>query len=182
MSTSRCEQYRGVVCAQHIQSSIFLPAGQEQSDIEQELTAAFVRLQSMPDISETCERYIIPSICLTAFPLCDQGDRGLSVHKLCHDECNLLETDTCSDLYDYIDTEVELDLVGILPICSELPQVGEPGGETCMRLGLSDSGGEYGVWLFILQQVDESGKNCIYKYKILHLLCNFMQGVQKKID
>ena len=145
IQTSRCEPYRGLVCRPHLsQSSVFLPAGQEQEDIEDELTAAFVRLQSMPEIGETCNRYIKPSICLTAFPLCNQASTSLqlSVHKLCHDECTLLETDTCSDLYDYIDTRVELDLVGILPICSELPAAGEPGSETCMRLGLSDSGGK----------------------------------------
>ncbi|XP_038066705.1 inactive tyrosine-protein kinase transmembrane receptor ROR1-like, partial [Patiria miniata] len=137
---ARCEPYRGSVCRRHIvSSSVYMHADTTQEETEQELQAALTRLESLPSLTETCSRYIMPSICLTAFPLCSETPE-LSVHQLCRDECQLLETDICAPLYDHVDSQVELDLVGVLPVCSDLPRLGSPDSQMCMRLGMSNSG------------------------------------------
>ena len=139
---ARCEPYRGSVCRRHIvSSSVYMKADTTQEEIERELQAALTRLGSILSLTETCSKFITPSICLTAFPLCRETPE-LSIHQLCRDECQLLETDVCAPLYDHVDSQVELDLVGVLPVCSELPRIGSQNSEMCFRLGMSNSGGK----------------------------------------
>ncbi|XP_033636995.1 inactive tyrosine-protein kinase transmembrane receptor ROR1-like [Asterias rubens] len=140
VDNARCEPYRGAVCRRHISSSsVYMRADTTQEEIEQEVQAALTRLASIVSLSEPCSMFITPSICLTAFPLCRESP-DLSIHQLCRDECQLLETDVCASLYDHVDSQVELDLVGVLPVCSDLPRLGSQASEMCFRLGMSNSG------------------------------------------
>lgn len=143
----QCEPYRGSVCSPHIANSqVYIPAGQTQADIEAALGAAIQQINNdLPiTLNQRCTKYLKPSMCLTAFPLCRERPR-LAVHRMCYDECRLLTTEICSSLVDYVDAQPELGLVDMLPICTDLPLPGASAGanseNSCLRMGMSESGG-----------------------------------------
>ncbi|XP_792459.2 inactive tyrosine-protein kinase transmembrane receptor ROR1 isoform X1 [Strongylocentrotus purpuratus] len=142
----QCEPYRGSVCSPHIANSqVYIPAGQTQADIEAALGAAIQQINNdLPiTLNQRCTKYLKPSMCLTAFPLCRERPR-LAVHRMCYDECRLLTTEICSSLVDYVDAQPELGLVDMLPICTDLPLPGAVAGanseNSCLRMGMSESG------------------------------------------
>lgn len=159
----QCEPYRGTVCRPHIANSqVYIDAGQSQSTIEASLTAAIEQINSdLPvTLSDRCTKYLKPSMCLTAFPLCRERPR-LAVHRMCPDECRLLETEICLPLFEYVDVNSEVALVDMLPICSELPNIqGSNSENSCLNMGMSQPGGKSFYYCF-----------CFIKIVVVILIC-----------
>lgn len=129
----RCEKYHGTLCNSYLeQSNVHLDGEKEQDVIETELETPILRIQAMTSISPTCLRYIIPSICLTAYPLCKESP-NLVTHGLCQADCITLETDICADLYDFVDSTGDR-LGDVLPVCTDLPSPGTEGENTCLPI------------------------------------------------
>lgn len=67
-----CEPYRGNACEQFIKNmSIFVDSRVGQDAIESKIRDAFTVVASSQDVSPQCHRFAIPSLCLSAFPPCD---------------------------------------------------------------------------------------------------------------
>lgn len=47
------------------------------------------------DLSQSCAEFAVPSLCLAAFPLCDDQSGKPVPRQLCRDECEVLENDVC---------------------------------------------------------------------------------------
>ena len=138
----QCEPYRGTMCSPHFGNSpVYVEAGQTQASVEAALQSAMLQISELlPNLSERCTKYLRPSMCLTAFPLCRDTPR-LVIHRMCYDECSLLTTDICTSLFEYVDSQPELGLVDMLPICTDLPLTGSNRENTCINMGMSQTGG-----------------------------------------
>ena len=67
-----CEPYRGSACEQYIKNmTIYVESRQGQEAIERKIASAFTVVESSQDVSPQCHRFAIPSLCLSAFPPCD---------------------------------------------------------------------------------------------------------------
>jgi hypothetical protein len=86
-----CEPYRGNACEQFIKNmSIFVDSRVGQDAIESKIREAFTVVASSQDVSPQCHRFAIPSLCLSAFPPCDDmaseaKARKVSYEMLCGD-------------------------------------------------------------------------------------------------
>ncbi|XP_071851463.1 inactive tyrosine-protein kinase transmembrane receptor ROR1-like isoform X3 [Apostichopus japonicus] len=129
----QCERYHGTLCRDYFEdSNVYVDGERDQDTIESELEESVSRIQTMDNVSPACLRNIIPSICLTAFPLC-QEIPNVVTHRLCQDDCTALETDICSELYEYVDSNAD-ELGEVLPVCTDLPAPGTEGENSCLPI------------------------------------------------
>ena len=133
-----CQPYRGTTCSQFLQNrSIYVRNLNYQSLIEAKIGTAFSVIASSPDVSVQCNRYAISSLCHYAFPLCDDsGLDGPFPRKVCRDECELLEMNMCRMEHTIAKKHPLIGQAGLLPNCSQLPPIGTPESERCVRLGI----------------------------------------------
>ncbi|XP_072173224.1 inactive tyrosine-protein kinase transmembrane receptor ROR1-like [Diadema setosum] len=138
---AQCEIYQGTVCnPPFVQSQVYIEVGQTQAAIEAQLVQALHQIRTdLPDLDERCTRYLRPSMCLTAFPMCTERPR-LSIYRMCYEECTLLTTSICRSVIDYVDSRPELGLVDLLPICTDLPLPGSNAENACIQMGISQTG------------------------------------------
>lgn len=81
-----CEPYRGTACEQFIKNmSIFVDSRRGQDEIENKIRDAFTVVASSQDVSPQCHRFAIPSLCLSAFPPCDDMASDAKPRKVSYD-------------------------------------------------------------------------------------------------
>ena len=85
-SFGTCEPYRGTACEQYIKNmSIFVDSRSGQDVIESKIRDAFTVVASSQDVSPQCHRFAIPSLCLSAFPPCDDAASEARPRKVSYD-------------------------------------------------------------------------------------------------
>ena len=87
-------------------------------------------------MSQSCAEFAVPSLCLAAFPLCDDQSGKPVPRKLCRDECEVLENDVCRLEYAIAKQHPLIGEQVMLPDCERLPPIGSKGSETCFRIGI----------------------------------------------
>ncbi|XP_047530033.1 tyrosine-protein kinase transmembrane receptor Ror [Vanessa atalanta] len=66
-----CQEYVGNVCSSHLKGHfVYIPYGTSQAALENKLMKAFQVTKYSNDISSNCERYALPSLCYSTFPIC----------------------------------------------------------------------------------------------------------------
>lgn len=136
-----CQPYRGTACSQFLQNrSIYVRNEQYQQTMESKILGAFSVIMASPDISVQCNRYAISSLCFYVFPLCDEDVyHHPAPRKVCRDECELLESNICRMEYAIAKKHHLIGQADILPDCDDLPSIGSPEGERCIRLGIPNT-------------------------------------------
>ncbi|XP_054714438.1 inactive tyrosine-protein kinase transmembrane receptor ROR1-like [Uloborus diversus] len=133
-----CQPYRGMTCVQYLGNrSVYVHPSMGLGRMEEKLAAAFTVVATSHDVSAQCHKYAIPSLCLFAFPLCDDNDR--TPRQVCRDECEVLESQICRMEYSIAKRHPLLGQQQILPVCEDLPPVDSRESETCMRLGIPNA-------------------------------------------
>ncbi|KAH8035512.1 hypothetical protein HPB51_005794 [Rhipicephalus microplus] len=101
-SSGSCQIYQGVTCGQYLGNrSVFVrPPPATLAAMEEKLAAAFTVIATSQDVSATCHKYAIPSLCFFVFPPCEPApgappDRPPEPRSVCRDECELLEQSLC---------------------------------------------------------------------------------------
>lgn len=91
----------------------------------------------------------MPSLCYSTFPLCREEDidpAGSSEHwskvasreprRICRDDCEILENEICRMEYAIAKRHPLIGQQLALPECGDLPAVGSPDSENCLKLGI----------------------------------------------
>lgn len=66
-----CQEYLGKVCSPHLKGQfVYIPFDTSQNALEDKLLKAFQVTKYSNDISSNCERYALPSLCYSTFPIC----------------------------------------------------------------------------------------------------------------
>jgi len=131
-----CQIYRGQRCLELIgNKSVYIPAGVSQQIIESKLTQAFLVVSQSKDLSQSCEKYALPSLCYTAFPIC-RDDHTRPPRRICRQDCELLENELCQLEYALAKKHPLIGRQIEMPECMNLPAVGSPDSEDCLQLGM----------------------------------------------
>lgn len=119
------------------------------------------------DISSSCNKYAVPSLCFSAFPICidpvktnnDQpfylaknnlyqtSDKQafrktrsqLNLRRICKEDCKLLETELCSKEYAIAKRHPVIGQILELEECEFLPEETEENAKECLKLGVDRS-------------------------------------------
>ncbi|CAB4068987.1 ROR1 [Lepeophtheirus salmonis] len=130
-----CQRYTGTVCSKYVGSQpVFVSQGLRQDYIEKQLQRSLTVISNSPELSDRCAKYAIPAICLSTLPLCDIQTQ--KPRKICRDECEVLEYDTCHKELAIVKGQPMLNHQLVLPDCKELPVIGTSGNYNCVRLGI----------------------------------------------
>ncbi|KAH6940978.1 hypothetical protein HPB50_011542 [Hyalomma asiaticum] len=142
-SSGSCQIYQGVTCGQYLGNrSVFVrPPPATLAAMEEKLAAAFTVIATSQDVSATCHKYAIPSLCFFVFPPCEPApgappDRPPEPRSVCRDECELLEQSLCRMEYSIAKRHPLIGQQNILPVCEDLPPIGSPEAQSCLRLGV----------------------------------------------
>ncbi|XP_070382527.1 tyrosine-protein kinase transmembrane receptor Ror-like isoform X2 [Dermacentor albipictus] len=142
-SSGSCQIYQGVTCGQYLGNrSVFVrPPPATLAAMEEKLAAAFTVIATSQDVSATCHKYAIPSLCFFVFPPCEPAPGGLpdrppEPRSVCRDECELLEQSLCRMEYSIAKRHPLIGQQNILPVCEDLPPIGSPEAQSCLRLGV----------------------------------------------
>ncbi|KAG8232332.1 hypothetical protein J437_LFUL012922 [Ladona fulva] len=163
-----CQMYQGSTCSQVVGNrSIFVPASVTQEIIEQKVQRAITVIAHSSDLTKRCEAYAIPSVCYTAFPLCENEEPPSTTvfldgkpfspstntffpdsrppgtypgrpRFLCREECEVLEADVCRVEYAIAKRHPLIGQSLGLPDCPSLPPIESVAARTCLRLGIPD--------------------------------------------
>jgi hypothetical protein len=94
-----CEPYRGTICAGIIPAnfSIYSTSSSQQEQIEERLKGILPLLANKNSLSKRCQTFALPSLCLFAFPLCD--NKKSQPKQICRSDCEQLQQDICKEEY-----------------------------------------------------------------------------------
>jgi len=135
--TGYCQLYRGSACIKFLWNrTVHVISINSQAYIEEKLTAAFTVMAASSDLSRRCAEYAIPSLCYSAFPLCNENTSFPQPRQVCREECEILEYDICRMEYSIAKRHPLIGQQLALPDCSELPPIGTVQSENCIRLGV----------------------------------------------
>lgn len=101
------------------------------------------------DLSPSCDSFAVPSLCYSTFALCREEDvdpSGSSEHwskvasreprRICRDDCEILENEMCRMEYAIAKRHPLIGQQLALPECGDLPAIGSPDSENCLKLGI----------------------------------------------
>lgn len=119
------------------------------------------------DISSSCNKYAVPSLCFSAFPICvdptqintyqtrhinkngvlDSNNKKayrklrnqLKLRRICKEDCKLLETELCSKEYAIAKRHPVIGQILELEECEFLPEETEENAKECLKLGVDRS-------------------------------------------
>ncbi|XP_052264611.1 inactive tyrosine-protein kinase transmembrane receptor ROR1-like isoform X2 [Dreissena polymorpha] len=131
-----CQLHRSTVCATHVgNKTIHVTSRYAQGLREDRVVTALGVIGNSNDLSESCGKYAIPSICHYSFPQCEEGSQDAQPRMICKDECEMLENHICREEYITAKHHQLIDK-SVLPICQDLPDYGTP----CIRVGVPVKG------------------------------------------
>ncbi|XP_062617741.1 inactive tyrosine-protein kinase transmembrane receptor ROR1-like isoform X3 [Saccostrea cucullata] len=131
-----CQTFRGNTCAKFFgNQSIYVTSEYSQGIKENNFISGFTIIASSSEMSTTCHQYAIPFLCYYTFPPCDHTSDEPRPRQVCRDECEELEQNICIKEYKLgmIHPEIGKQL---LPVCKDLPPIGTPEGNNCVRIGV----------------------------------------------
>ncbi|KAK5638287.1 hypothetical protein RI129_012582 [Pyrocoelia pectoralis] len=149
-----CQTYEGNTCKEYLGGKlVFVQPPYTQENIEAKLEQAVLVVSQSNEISTSCSKFAIPSLCFSAFPICidpkqvvnyqrdftkrylAEQDKSIfknlrnklsmSLQRICKEECELLEKELCRR-----DQPLELDE------CEYLPDDADKNSMYCLSLGV----------------------------------------------
>ncbi|KAL3271515.1 hypothetical protein HHI36_021994 [Cryptolaemus montrouzieri] len=165
LSEPFCQIYRGERCKDLLNGKyVFVQPPFTQKDIEDKLNNAFLVISQSNDISSSCEKFVHPSMCYSAFPTCiapkpvnkfqkeiiSKGEEYLTKEKfstmrntltkylrrVCKDDCLLLETELCLKEYAIARRHPIIGQIPQLEECELLPDEIDGSVRNCLGLGV----------------------------------------------
>ncbi|XP_078319398.1 inactive tyrosine-protein kinase transmembrane receptor ROR1-like isoform X6 [Crassostrea virginica] len=131
-----CQKFRGNTCAKFFgNQSIYVTSEYSQGVKENNFISGFTIIASSSEMSTTCHQYAIPFLCYFTFPLCDPTVEEPRPRQVCRDECEELEQHICEKEYRLGMNHPDIGK-RFLPVCKDLPPVGTPEGDNCVRIGV----------------------------------------------
>ncbi|XP_048763301.1 inactive tyrosine-protein kinase transmembrane receptor ROR1-like isoform X3 [Ostrea edulis] len=131
-----CQAFRGNTCAKFFgNQSIYVTSEYSQGLKENSFISGFTIIASSSEMSTTCHQYAIPFLCYFTFPLCDHSTEEPRPRQVCRDECEELEQNVCQKEYKLGMNHPDIGK-RFLPVCKDLPPVGTPEGNNCVRIGV----------------------------------------------
>ena len=83
-------------------------------------------------VSVRCKAFVLPTLCNFALPPCDPSYSEPTPKKFCRDDCLILKNHLCKREFERAS---RFTLVShLLPNCSSMPTVGDPGYKNCIRV------------------------------------------------
>lgn len=79
--------------------------------------------------------YAEPSLCYSAFPICNSNPKK-PPHKICREDCELLENVLCRLEYALAKSHPLIGLQLSLPECEELPEIHSEESRGCLKMGI----------------------------------------------
>lgn len=79
--------------------------------------------------------YAEPSLCYSAFPICNVNSNK-PPHKICREDCELLENVLCRLEYALAKSHPLIGQQLSLPDCEELPHINSEQSQGCLRMGI----------------------------------------------
>ncbi|XP_075228843.1 tyrosine-protein kinase transmembrane receptor Ror-like isoform X2 [Lycorma delicatula] len=132
----RCEVYRGTHCSKFVGNhSVFIPGGTTQTLLENKIKAAFMVISHSKDVTPSCGKYALPSLCYSAFPICRE-DHSSHPRRVCREDCELLENELCKMEYAIAKRHPLIGQQFEMAECSKLPEIDSPENEGCIQLGM----------------------------------------------
>lgn len=158
-----CQKYKGERCKDLLGGKyVFIQPLLTQKDIEDKLNNAFLVISQSNDISSECEKYVHPSMCYSAFPICVDPkpvNRFQKEHvmkdpeylnhekfstmrntltkylrRVCKEDCLMLETEICLKEYAIAKRHPIIGQIPQLEECEILPE--EIDESHCLSLGV----------------------------------------------
>ena len=130
---SKCERYSGTICKNYLGNQfVYVRPLQGQTKNEMYMRALFGILPQY--ISEQCQPYAIPALCLSTFPLCDLTVKYPKPRMFCQDECRVMQQYICA--HEFSSTHAKY-LTSLVVPCWKLPGVESPEHKKCVRLNLT---------------------------------------------
>lgn len=88
-SQGLCQVYTGLTCAQFLDKEyVYIPYPVTQAALEEKLTMAFKVVSFSNEISSSCRRYALPSLCYSTFPICRSPNETNTLFLEHFDELN----------------------------------------------------------------------------------------------
>lgn len=87
-------------------------------------------------MSKSCEIYAQPSLCYSAFPICNK-DETKPPHRICREDCEILENELCQLEYALAKSHPLIGKQLALPECKELPPMTSEISRGCLELGIA---------------------------------------------
>ncbi|XP_069694421.1 tyrosine-protein kinase transmembrane receptor Ror-like isoform X3 [Periplaneta americana] len=145
-----CQVYRGTTCFKFVgNKTIYVPPRMTQRQLEDKLATAFMVITHSTDLTPRCESFAAPSLCYSTFPLCRDEDidttgsidlwskvASREPRRICRDDCEILENEICRTEYAIAKRHPLIGQQLALPECGDLPAVGSPDSENCLKLGI----------------------------------------------
>ncbi|XP_025834764.1 inactive tyrosine-protein kinase transmembrane receptor ROR1-like, partial [Agrilus planipennis] len=162
-----CQLYVGKSCKNFLEGKyVFIQPPYTQRNIEEKLENAFLVIRQSNDISSSCEKFALPSLCFSAFPLCVDANSvnnyqesfinkykvlseknkqsfkdlrnqlAMSLQRICKKDCELLENELCSKEYAIAKRHPVIRQTLELEECEYLPEENERNSLFCLRLGV----------------------------------------------
>lgn len=165
LSEPFCQIYQGERCKDLLHGKyVFVQPPYTQRAIEDMLNNAFLVISQSNDISSSCEKFVHPSMCYSAFPSCvapkqvnkfqkeliAKGIEYLTeerfkkmrntltkyLRRVCKDDCLLLETELCMKEYAIARRHPIIGLIPKLEECELLPDEIDGSVRNCLPLGV----------------------------------------------
>ncbi|KAK6618580.1 hypothetical protein RUM43_012971 [Polyplax serrata] len=131
-----CQLYRGTRCQKYVgNKTVYIPSNLTQKMLEEKVNVAFTVIENSNDISPGCEAYAEPSLCYSAFPICNSNP-SKPPHRICREDCELLENVLCRLEYALAKSHPLIGMQLSLPECEELPEIHSEESRGCLRMGI----------------------------------------------
>nr|XP_022920470.1 tyrosine-protein kinase transmembrane receptor Ror-like [Onthophagus taurus] len=161
-----CQSYTGPTCQFYLGNQyVFVQPPHTLQSIEESLKAAYLVVSQSNDISVECSKFVLPSLCYSAFPLCKNTEMihlyqqklikrfqqnqtqtdslkiirpqlAVYLQRICKDECVILETELCNREYAIAKRHPIISKVLDLEECENLPNESEKHASECLKLGI----------------------------------------------
>uniref|UniRef100_A0A1Y1M7M7 receptor protein-tyrosine kinase n=1 Tax=Photinus pyralis TaxID=7054 RepID=A0A1Y1M7M7_PHOPY len=160
-----CQTYQGTTCREYLDGKlIFVQPPYTQENIEIKLEQAVLVVSQSNEISTSCSKFAIPSLCFSAFPICidpkhvahyqkdftkkylAEQDKSIfknlrnklsmSLQRICKEECELLEKELCRREYAIAKRHPIISQPLELDECEFLPDESDKNSMYCLSLGV----------------------------------------------
>lgn len=145
-SSPVCEAYSGgSLCEPYLKGQrVFAdPSIRSQVQTGNRVDINYEMLKSY--VSVRCKAFVLPTLCNFALPPCDPSYSEPTPKKFCRDDCLILKNHICKREFEQAS---RFTLVShLLPNCSSMPTVGDPGYKKCIRVVNDGPGPRFKVYM-----------------------------------
>ncbi|KAF2880458.1 hypothetical protein ILUMI_25706 [Ignelater luminosus] len=160
-----CQLYEGSTCKNYLENKyVFVQPPYTQRNIETKLENAVLVVSQSNEISTSCSKFALPSLCFSAFPICVTPDHintyqkdfinkykieqdpkifknlrnklSMSLQRICKEDCELLEKELCRREYAIAKRHPVISQPLELDECEFLPDETDKNSMYCLSLGV----------------------------------------------